>query len=411
MDADRFDCLTRTLITPGTRRGALGALMGGPLGLLGLAETHAARKRRRRQEQRRRDDAKAKTQAKHTKQRDKATAQGPCGNGSAKANTCTRHGQCCTGFCDKRKDRCRCKKLGASCTEDRNCCASLGQPMTCQNGACQAVASPPSPPPPPPPVTAECQPEPASQTCGGRCGIVLDNCGNPIDCGGCPICQSCAGGVCTAALSQQRAICAGSGATSSICCNGVCCDGCCEDGGVCGPCRVFATSGLYNGNLGGLTGADGTCRTHAMAGQLPGAAIIGNYKAWLSDDTGSPSSRFRRSARPYILPGAGGAQVADHWTDLTTCESGQCLDHAIDVDENGVPIPLPPPATADVWSNTTATGDLHLAAADCSQWATSDAGQFGALGISFETNPQWTLAGASDPCDSPSSHLYCFQQR
>ena len=42
MDADRFDSLTRSLMSSGSRRRALGAVAGGVLGLLGLADSDDA---------------------------------------------------------------------------------------------------------------------------------------------------------------------------------------------------------------------------------------------------------------------------------------------------------------------------------------------------------------------------------
>ena len=42
-----------------------------------------------------------------------------------------------------RKGRCRCKQLGQDCTEDRNCCAQVGKPVTCQQGTCATVSSGP----------------------------------------------------------------------------------------------------------------------------------------------------------------------------------------------------------------------------------------------------------------------------
>src|SRR5215213_1050363 len=44
MDADRFDALSRSLTTARSRRGALASLLGGTLGLVGLAETEAKKK-------------------------------------------------------------------------------------------------------------------------------------------------------------------------------------------------------------------------------------------------------------------------------------------------------------------------------------------------------------------------------
>lgn len=46
MDATRFDRLARSLTAARSRRGAAGTLLGGALGLLGLADT-AARKGRK----------------------------------------------------------------------------------------------------------------------------------------------------------------------------------------------------------------------------------------------------------------------------------------------------------------------------------------------------------------------------
>jgi hypothetical protein len=44
MDSDRFDTITRALTDTRSRRGALGAFLGGTLGLLGLADTAARKK-------------------------------------------------------------------------------------------------------------------------------------------------------------------------------------------------------------------------------------------------------------------------------------------------------------------------------------------------------------------------------
>ena len=145
MHMDQFDHLTTHLSTVSTRRGLLPRLGTLPLAgllaaLLGKASAAGRRKRRQRRPQ----------------------AQGPCSTGRGQANRCRRHGQCCTGYCHKRKGRCRCKQRGASCTEDRNCCARLGQPMTCQQGTCQTVS--PVPPPPPPPPTP---PPPPPPSCTG----------------------------------------------------------------------------------------------------------------------------------------------------------------------------------------------------------------------------------------------------
>jgi hypothetical protein len=119
MDANGFDTLTKTIALPASRRSVVGALLAAAAGRLGMGESTA---RPRQQDH------------------EDVTGEGPCGNGSARANSCKRNRQCCTGFCRKRKGgkgRCRCRALGQSCREDRNCCGNVGQPMICQDKTCQ----------------------------------------------------------------------------------------------------------------------------------------------------------------------------------------------------------------------------------------------------------------------------------
>ena len=92
----------------------------------------------------------------------------------------------------------------------------------------------------------------------------------------------------------------------------------CDDGNVVGndgcnanctkPKLVFVTSGSWNGNLGGLTGGDGKCQTLANA-----AALGGTFKAWLSNNTNNPQSRFVKSTTGYAL--TTGKDVAKTWAD------------------------------------------------------------------------------------------------
>ncbi|MDQ2653201.1 MAG: pentapeptide repeat-containing protein [Chloroflexota bacterium] len=121
MDSGQFDRLAQRVGT-GHRRQVLGAALSGIVALVGLPAATESRARKR-----------------------KLKVEGPCGNGRIKDNRCKRDTQCCTGFCDKKKGkrpygRCRCRKLNQSCQEDRNCCATAGQPMTCVSGACQTTA-------------------------------------------------------------------------------------------------------------------------------------------------------------------------------------------------------------------------------------------------------------------------------
>ena len=76
---------------------------------------------------------------------------------------------------------------------------------------------------------------------------------------------------------------------------------------------VFITSESFNGDLGGLKGADDKCQAEADAP----ASIVpsGTYMAWLSDGSNSPNTRFTKSSHPYVLPD--GTKIAENYSDLT----------------------------------------------------------------------------------------------
>jgi hypothetical protein len=255
-----------------------------------------------------------------------------------------------------------------------------------------------------------CTPKPDAKTCAGKCAIVTNNCGTPVDCGSCvcspacPVCQTCdpATGQCVPIA--NRTVCAGSGATTSICCNGSCWDGCCGDGGAPGGCRVFLTSSIHTGALGGLDGADDICGDRAGEASLPGT-----FKAWLSTvgvGGESPSTRFRQSQQPYRL--VNGTQVAANWADLLSPP----IDAKINVTETG--FTFPDGSLQDTWTNTLANGTPggQGAASHCENWTTT-AG-LGNIGQSDTTTSQWTRY-AESPCNvaefaGAGRRLYCFQQ-
>ena len=70
--------------------------------------------------------------------------------------------------------------------------------------------------------------------------------------------------------------------------------------GACASERtVFLTSMTFNGDLGGVAGADAKCQAAADA---PLSIVpIGTYLAWISDAIGnSPSTKFSQSTLPYV---------------------------------------------------------------------------------------------------------------
>jgi hypothetical protein len=161
---------------------------------------------------------------------------------------------------------------------------------------------------------------------------------------------------------------------------------------------VFLTSQVYDGDLGGLQGADQKCQALATA-----AGLKGTYRAWLSDSTASPSTRFSKSKGPYKL--VDGTVVATNWADLTDGN----LQHRINISELGTD-PFIPGTSVPVWTNTRADGTVTNTQFTCDNFtsATQDPPGSG-WGIVLFTNFSWTELDFSGSC-STTAHLYCFQQ-
>ncbi len=167
---------------------------------------------------------------------------------------------------------------------------------------------------------------------------------------------------------------------------------------------VFVSSALFTGNLGGLEGADAKCQALAASAGLAGA-----FRAWLSDSTGSPATRFTRSAGPYLL--LNGTIVANDWAQLT---SGT-LAHVIDRTELNV-LATPTAAPSDgaapsilyVWTNTLENGKIDNLSAHCSDWSLASPSVYGNRGYIPSVDYGWTT-GTNGPCQLTSA-LYCVGQ-
>jgi hypothetical protein len=158
---------------------------------------------------------------------------------------------------------------------------------------------------------------------------------------------------------------------------------------------VFVTSVSFNGNLGGLTGADEKCQAQADG---PASVVpSGTYLAWLSDGFDSPDIRFTKSAHPYILPD--GTKIAEDFTDLT---DGSLL-HSIDIDPTGEPVGL-----EQFWSGTNANGTTAAYTQTCDGW-TAAANSRGMAGRTNVSSSLWSSIWANPRC-SQTFRLVCFQQ-
>lgn len=154
--------------------------------------------------------------------------------------------------------------------------------------------------------------------------------------------------------------------------------------------RVFATSTVQSGALGGLAGADVICQARADA-----AALGGTFKAWLSDATTSAASRLAHAFGDYVL--VDGTVVTHGWSDLA---DGTLLA-AISKDELGVSV------TGSAWTNATVAGLID--SAECGGWASTASGDFGQTGSTAATNGAWTDGVAFEDCVQ-LRHLYCIEQ-
>ena len=296
-----------------------------------------------------------------------------------------------------------------TCVEGTNSCAdaqtaaicsggviqTFSCPMGCFDGVCAECV----------PGSTTCETENAVQTCGPdgiwqpaqTCDALCVN----------GACGTCVEGSTRCASHESQQTCKGGRWTAVADCEFVCV------GDACGKNvrRVFVTSQAFvAGELGGLTGADDICQKLAIS-----AGLSRSYAAWLSDETGSPVTRFPKDAGPYVL--FDGTVVANNWTDLT---SG-VLRHPIDLNEWGGP-----PAQGSgnitpfaIWTDTSANGTLSTTFpgdGSCSRWSdpTGMNVVFGsyqfATGNWSELGAEGSGAGTTPAICENSAALYCFEQ-
>ena len=180
-----------------------------------------------------------------------------------------------------------------------------------------------------------------------------------------------------------------------------------------GTCRflgriVFLSSTTFDGDLGGLAGADKQCRE--LAGKFD-EVHADTYRAWLSDGDGSPATRFAHGPEfdgiPYVL--RNGVQVAADFTALTT--DGPLPGIHLTDEGEVLFIQL-------VWTNTGVDGNRLSAVDHCNGWTSSDAGMSARFGMNWlpamspdletwQQFGQWTNAKGGG-C-SKNLRLYCFE--
>ncbi|MBL4686200.1 MAG: hypothetical protein JKY37_16525 [Nannocystaceae bacterium] len=157
--------------------------------------------------------------------------------------------------------------------------------------------------------------------------------------------------------------------------------------------RVFLSSAQYNGNLGGVTGADEACQTLADA-----ATLGGLWRAYIIDSK-QGLSRHSMMGGPYLR--MDGMSIANDWTDL----SDESIGATLNIDESGNSV------GGNVW-----TGLDNVVGAfthTCSDWTYDGPNCLGvipcgAAGESGTTDEHWDGFWIFD-CDS-LYRLYCIEQ-
>jgi hypothetical protein len=152
--------------------------------------------------------------------------------------------------------------------------------------------------------------------------------------------------------------------------------------------RIFVTSTLYTGNLGGLDGADAKCGTAADAANLGGTWV-----AWLSDDTTDAIDR---------ITGAGPWYLVDRTTLIFNNKANLMTGpmNTIGNNEDGTYV-----GGVAVWTGTS-TGGIG-STVHCLNWTVGDLGDMGTSGSS-DSSSFWT--DNSDTACSQMQSLYCLEQ-
>src|SRR5581483_8381022 len=175
--------------------------------------------------------------------------------------------------------------------------------------------------------------------------------------------------------------------------------------------RIFVTSRLYGGNLGGLAGADQKCQTLADA-----EGLGGTYRAILSDSNVSAADRLAHATGDYVLVDRT-TVIAHGWAGLLG--TGVDLLHAIDMTETGAAAPThTPPGCNGGTSSYVYTASDHFGRKICQNTASNPGGCCGDFttteggagwGDATQTMQGWIGQCAGGSCTSLAS-LYCVEQ-
>lgn len=156
------------------------------------------------------------------------------------------------------------------------------------------------------------------------------------------------------------------------------------------PQRLFISTEIFEGNLGGLAGADAKCQASAVA-----AGRGGNWRALLSDETIAASTRLTFFDDVYDF-------AEQELLRPTSSTDWPFLPDGALVHVTASAVTLDDP---QAWSGTRLDGTATTFA--CEDWSSSSLIKFGTVG-SGEAGVQW-LEDFDGSCASPH-RLYCLEQ-
>jgi hypothetical protein len=166
---------------------------------------------------------------------------------------------------------------------------------------------------------------------------------------------------------------------------------------------VFITNSVWDGNLGGVLGANTKCQNEWNASHPSSYSSDRSFKAWISDSATQPSdsSYFTHSTLPYKQMDGGHTQIASNWTNLisSTMLAGTFI-YKINGSSAG--------SYHYAWTATTGGGDRISTSNFCSNWTDNVSPSIRVGGVG-EGGDYWTYYGITG-CVNLNIHLYCFQQ-
>ena len=166
--------------------------------------------------------------------------------------------------------------------------------------------------------------------------------------------------------------------------------------------RVFVTSTMSNGIIGGRDGADSICTVAAS-----NAKLSGKWIAWLSQGGTQVPDAPDRIPHDGPFRRLDNIPVAHNKAQLL---SGSLLAPIITT-ETGTLLTSPPIEESRVWTGTTVNGKLHV---DCIGWSTGNSLEFGSMGTLTRVDANWTRNGGpgfgfTDWGCQTLGRLYCFE--